>query len=205
VSEPPSLRASDGDREQMVVRLREHLAAGRLTLEEFTGRIAAAYEARTHDELQQLAGDLPAEQARSRRRQTRLLFSIFSSSEQEGRIRVGRRVACLTTFGNVDLDLREATLEAEKTTIFAFGVFGTVDVYVPEGVEVDLSGLAFFGHKRAQGNDPLPQPGTPIVRVIAISLFAGIDVWRVPRAWAQRPWREVIRGIRSGSHRELES
>jgi hypothetical protein len=41
------------------------------------------------------------------------------------------------------------------------------------------------------------------VRVHAVSLFAGIDVWRVPLAWAEKTWRDVIRGIRSGAHREL--
>ena len=50
-----------------------------------------------------------------------------------------------------------------------------------------------------------PRPGTPLVRVFAISVFAGIDVWRVPIEWAQRTWREVIRGIRSAAHKELEA
>jgi hypothetical protein len=56
-----------------------------------------------------------------------------------------------------------------------------------------------------QGSEPPLRPGTPLVRVFAISVFAGIDVWRVPIEWAQRTWREVIRGIRSGAHKELEA
>ena len=119
--------------------------------------------------------------------------------------RIKRRISCLTLFGNIDLDLRQATLERDVVTVLAIGLFGAIDVYVPEGVEVDMHGLALGGHKRAQGNDPPPLPGTPLVRVTAISIFAGIDVWRVPLAWAQRAWREVIRGIRAGAHRELES
>jgi hypothetical protein len=43
------------------------------------------------------------------------------------------------------------------------------------------------------------------VRVFAISIFAGIDVWRVPIAWAQKSWGEVIRGMESGKHKELEA
>ena len=108
-------------------------------------------------------------------------------------------------FGNIDLDLRQATLEGDVITIVAYGMFGAIDIYVPEGVEIDLHGFSLFGHKRTHGNDPSPSPGTPLVRVTAISIFAGIDVWRVPLAWAQRAWREVIRGIRAGAHRELES
>jgi len=207
VSETPALRASDADREQAIALLRDHAAEGRLTLEEFTERMSAAHLARTNDELEQLVRDLPSAGAAvvSRRRPTRFLFSLLGSTEREGRIRVRRRVACLMGFGNIDLDLRQATLEGDVITIVALGMFGAIDVYVPEGVEVDLHGFALGGHKRARGNDPPPRPGTPLVRVFAVSIFAGIDVWRVPIAWTQKTWREVIRGIRSGAHKELEA
>jgi hypothetical protein len=203
----PALRASDADRERTIALLREHAVEGRLTLEEFTDRMSSAYLAQTNDELEALARDLPSAGAPlvSRRRPTRLLFSILGSTEREGRVRVRRRVGCLTTFGNIDLDLRRATLEGDVITIVALGVFGTIDVYVPEGVEVDLHGFALGGHKRARGNDPPPRPGTPLVHVFAVSIFAGIDVWRVPIAWTEKTWREVIRGIRSGRHKELEA
>lgn len=202
----PTLRASDAERDQVVVRLRDASAEGRLTLEEFVERMTSAYEARTHAELEHLVRDLPAgsgERIASRRRPTRFLFSLFGSTEREGRIRVRRRVTCLTAFGNVDLDLRQATLEGDLITIVVLGAFGAADVYVPEGVEVDLRGLSLFGHTKARGNDPPPHPGTPLLRVVAVSLCAGIDVWRVPLAWSEKKWREVIRGISRGKHKEL--
>jgi len=206
MSDAPALRASDADRESTVALLREHRAEGRLTLEEFTDRMSAAYLARTDDELEELKRDLPSAHAAvgSRRRPTRLVLSLFGSNTRQGRIRVRRLVGCLMGFGNIDLDLRQATLEGDVITIIALGMFGAIDVYVPEGVEVDLHGLAFAGHKGARGTDPLPHPGTPLVRVFAFSLFAGIDVWRVPIAWKEKTEREVIRGIRSGRHKELE-
>jgi hypothetical protein len=205
MSEPPDLRASDSDRERIVERLREHAVEGRLTLEEFTERMAATYRARTSGELEELTRDLPSPRASvtSRRRPTRFLFSIFGSTEREGRIRMPRRASCFTLFGNIDLDLRQATLDQEVITIVVYGMFGAIDIYVPEGVEIDLHGFALFGHKRTRGNDPPPSPGTPLIRVYAYSVFAGIDVWRVPIAWAQKTFREVIRGIRSGAHQEL--
>jgi hypothetical protein len=206
MNETPAIRASDADRERAIVLLREHAAEGRLTLEEFTDRMSSAYLARTTTELEALARDLPAGDARvaTRRRPTRFLLAAFGSTVREGRIRVRRRVACLMGFGNIDLDLRSATLEGDVITILALGVFGAIDVYVPEGVEVDLHGFTLGGHKRARGNDPPPRPETPLVRIFAVSVFAGIDVWRVPIAWTQRTFDEVIRGIRSGAHRELE-
>ena len=204
MSDIPALRASDSDRDRTIGLLREHMAEGRLTLEEFTQRMSGASLARTCEELDELARDLPTAQAATRRRPTRLLLSILGSTEREGRLRLPRHVTCLTAFGNVDLDLRQATLEGDVITIVALGAFGAIDVYVPEGIEVDLHGFALGGHKRAGGRDPRPQPGAPLVRIFAVSLFAGIDVWRVPIAWTQRTWREVIRGIGSGAHKELE-
>jgi hypothetical protein len=206
MSENLPIRASDADRERTIALLREHAVEGRLTLEEFTDRMSSATQARTSSELEALARDLPSPQGSvaRRRRPTRLLFSMFSSTEREGRLRIPRWVAGLTVFGNIDLDLRQATLEGDVITIVALGMFGTFDVYVPEGVEVDLHGFALGGHKRANGNDPPAQPGTPLVRVFAVSIFAGMDVWRVPIEWTQKTWREVIRGIRSGAHKELE-
>jgi hypothetical protein len=205
--EQPAVRASDADRERAVVLLREHAVDGRLTLEEFTERMSSAYTARTSDELDALLSDLPAggPGPASRRRATRFVLSVLGSTARDGRIRVRRGIWCFTLFGNIDVDLRQATLERDVVTIVAVGLFGAIDVYVPEGVEMDLHGLALGGHKRARGNDPPPRPGAPLVRVTAISVFAGIDVWRVPLAWAQKTWSEVIRGIRAGAHRELES
>src|SRR3989440_5437507 len=205
MSETPDLRASDADRERAVERLREHAVEGRLTLEEFTERMSAAYVARTNDELEELARDLPVAHApvASRRRPTRFVLALLGSNTREGRLRVRRRVGCLMGMGNIDLDLRQATFDGDVITVFAVGVFGAIDVYVPEGVEVDLHGLALGGHKGAHGNDPLPVAGTPLVRVFAVSVFAGIDVWRVPLAWAQKSWGEVIRGMESGKHNEL--
>jgi len=207
VSETPALRASDADRERAIVLLREHAVAGRLTLEEFTERMSAASRAVTKAELDELTLDLPAAPvpvATSRRGPTRFVVALFGSSEREGRLRARGRVACLAAFGSVDLDLRRATLEGEAITIIAIAAFGAADVYLPEGIEVDLHGFSLFGHKGLRGNDPPPLPGTPLVRVWALSLCAGIDVWRVPIAWTEKTWREVIRGIRSGAHKELE-
>jgi hypothetical protein len=205
VSDVPALRVSDADRDRTVIVLREHAAVGRLTLEEFTERMTAAYRAVTREELDELARDLPEVPTAvvSRRRPTRWVIAVFGSTERDGRIRARRRVVCLTMFGNVDLDLRQATLEGDAITILVFGMFGAIDVYVPEGVEVDAHGLAVFGHKGAHGNDLIPQPGTPLVRVFALSVFAGIDVWRVPAAWASRKLGDVIRGISKGEHKEL--
>jgi DUF1707 SHOCT-like domain len=55
----PKIRASDADRERTAALLREHLAAGRLTAEEFHERLDLAYEAKTLGQLDELMADLP--------------------------------------------------------------------------------------------------------------------------------------------------
>jgi uncharacterized membrane protein YccC len=55
-----NIRASDADRDQVAAALREHFAAGRLTVEEFNDRLERAFSARTLGDLGELMADLPA-------------------------------------------------------------------------------------------------------------------------------------------------
>lgn len=52
------LRVSDAEREQTVAALRDHVASGRLTFDEFNDRVGAAYAARTTSDLRRLLADL---------------------------------------------------------------------------------------------------------------------------------------------------
>jgi DUF1707 SHOCT-like domain len=56
------LRASDDDRMRVVADLERHTAAGRLSLDEYSERVARALAAPTHAELAAVTRDLPAEQ-----------------------------------------------------------------------------------------------------------------------------------------------
>ncbi|HTT27097.1 MAG TPA: DUF1707 domain-containing protein [Solirubrobacteraceae bacterium] len=56
---PDDLRVSDEQRDRAAQEIREHYAAGRLTDDELSDRIQAAYSARTAGELKALTADLP--------------------------------------------------------------------------------------------------------------------------------------------------
>jgi hypothetical protein len=58
-AQPAGLRISDRDREEATASLREHAAAGRLTLDELDTRLEAALSARTRAELDAQFADLP--------------------------------------------------------------------------------------------------------------------------------------------------
>ncbi len=201
---PPTLRASDADRDRTVSALSEHAAAGRLTLEEFSERMDRALAAATLAELEELTLDLPgAAPERPHRRPKRMTVVIFGDTDRTGRWRLPRFSLAWVLFGNADLDLRQAELTGTVASITALVLLGNIDFYVPEGLEVDLGGLAVFGHRREWGRDVPPHPGTPLLRIRILSLFGTADVWRVPFAWADRTIGEVVKALEGAEHREL--
>jgi hypothetical protein len=176
-----SRRVSDADREQAVASLRDDLVVGRLTLDEFSERVETAYRARTGEDLMAVREGLPdgpSEQLRDRRRPTRLTAGLFSHVVRRGRWRLKRRTLALAAFADVDLDLREAEIDSPQVAVTVVVLFGNVDIYAPEGVDVDVGGIVAFGHRREWGRDA--RAGAPCVRVRTLALFGTVDVWRVP-------------------------
>ncbi len=179
----PDDYVSDAERERTVGSLRSHLLAGRLTLEEFSERVEAAYSARVGHELASAQERLPdsssAPVPSSRRKPTRLTAGLFGSVVKRGRLRLRRWTVAVGAFSDLDLDLRETELDTTESSVTLFAAFGNVDVYVPEGVEVTVGGFGVFGHRRDWGRDAA-RVDDPIIRVRAFWLFGTVDVWRVP-------------------------
>jgi hypothetical protein len=57
---PPTMRASDADRDVVLAELSEHFQAGRLTADELEERTGQTLQARTFGDLAQLTADLPS-------------------------------------------------------------------------------------------------------------------------------------------------
>jgi len=190
-----SLRASDADRERALVALREHLVAGRLTLEEFCARVDAALRARLAGELATLHGDLPDALMRSPgsgRRPVRFTAALWGRVVKRGRFRLRRWSVAASVFGDLDFDLRDASMDEERAALTVLAAFGNVDLYVPEGVNVDVGGLTVFGHRRDWGRDA-GQPDAPTIQVRIVGFAATIDVWRVPHDLRDSTYREILR------------
>lgn len=179
----PERRVSDDERDQAVAWLRDQLLSGRLTLEEFSERVDEAYAARVQADLERLRLGLPSSQelpvVRSRRRATRLTVALFGKVLKRGRIKLRRWTVAGGAFCDVDLDLRQAEIDGQRTAVTVLVGLGNVDVYVPENVNVTVSGIAVGGHQREWGKD-VERRGSPEIFVRAISLFGAVDVWRVP-------------------------
>ena len=115
-----SLRVSDANREQAVIALREHLLAGRLTLEEFSERVEAALRARLGGELARVQEDLPevfVEAPGSRRKPARLAAALFSHVTRRGRLRLRGWTFAASAFGDLDFDLRQTTIDHHQTVV----------------------------------------------------------------------------------------
>lgn len=190
-SRSPELRASDADRDRAAALFRDNLVAGRLTLDELSERLDGAHEARTLAQLDQLTADLPAEtpgateSSRSRRTPNRWSVAVMGGVERTSRWRVPTRTTAVAVMGGVELDLRKAELDAPEVEIIAIAVMGGIEIVVPEGVDVELSGLAFMGGKEENVADVPTLPGAPLVRVRAFAFMGGIEV-RSERASGRR-------------------
>lgn len=185
MSEVPSIRAGDTDRDRVVSLLGDHLVAGRLTLDEFTERVDLTHAARTLHELEEVTRDLPATQAApaaatSRRRAPRWAIGVMGSVEKRSRWRVPESLNAVAVMGSVELDLRKAEIASREVEIHAVAVMGSVEIVVPEGVDVELTGFALMGSKEEKVAESAPVPGAPFVRVRALVLMGSVEVKSKP-------------------------
>jgi hypothetical protein len=178
--ETPAIRASDAEREHTVELLRRHSVDGRLTLEEFAGRIDRAYDAKTREELEELIGDLPtssdAAPARRAKPASKWIVSIMAGTQKRGRWRLAPSTNVVCVMGGAELDLRHVELEDLDSTITVVAVMGGAEIIVPEGVDVDVTGFAFMGGKDFKPPRTPPPPSAPSIRIKAYAFMGGIEV-----------------------------
>ncbi len=187
------VRASDAERHAVVGRLEAAAAEGRLDPDELRTRTEAAYAAQTLRELAVLTADLPriggtpvrqvggapvaagAPVPGSAAETAPPVVAVFGGAERRGRRRPARRESAVAVFGGVVLDYREAGPFPEVLELRATAVFGGVEIVVPEGTTVDMTGFALFGGRSA---DVAAVAGAeaPVVRVRAVAVFGGITV-----------------------------
>ncbi|HVF33382.1 MAG TPA: DUF1707 domain-containing protein [Acidimicrobiales bacterium] len=196
------LRIADVDRDRVVAVLRLHCTEGRITLDEFSDRVGEVYNARTIRELDEVVLDLPVPRSDATtpapalrpRRSVKWLVAVFGDSSRRGRFTLDDESAAIAAFGDCTLDLSEALIDGPNPLVTAVAVFGDVTVIVPDGIEVDLEGVAVFGDKRVTTGDAPPLPGSPVVLVRAFALFGDVRV----RPAGERTERRFGRAARVG-------
>lgn len=201
------LRASDAERDAVVARLNAAVGEGRLTLEEFSERVEQVYLAKTRRELEPPVADLPpppgtpqddrpaavevsAEDADEPKTQWHV--APIGGMKQRGRWRMARRTVAISMIGGTSLDLGHAELAAHEVTLTKFSLLGGVNLRVPPGVRVEVSGFSLRGAHDVDREEQ-PEPGAPTVRVRAYSLLGGVTV-RSSRPLER--WRQALRARR---------
>ncbi|MFG3258591.1 DUF1707 domain-containing protein [Streptomyces sp. NPDC048172] len=190
----PRVRASDAEREEVVERLREATAEGRLTLEELADRCEAAYLARYRDDLDRIAADLPAPEAASApvHGTASGATGIYRSKggdatydrpepDASGRI--------TATSGLGDLTLNLAHVRAPSTgelRVTAKAWAGDVRLIVPEGVDLRVKGSV--RDRTGKRKKPVPKDA-PRVHVTGTAVLGDVVV-QSPRG--RSSWREWI-------------
>ena len=175
---PVDVRASDEERETTVAQLRARVTDGSLTLDEFADRVGVALEARTRGELGAVVADLPPPpEAEPRRRKARSwVVALMSGSKAKGRWRAAPSVKAVAFWGGCELDFRRAEIDTPEVRVTAIAVMGGIEVVVPEGIDVELTGLAVMGGKHLRVADVPVLPGSPVVTVRAIAFWGGVSV-----------------------------
>ncbi|TYB68556.1 DUF1707 domain-containing protein [Nonomuraea sp. PA05] len=225
MTDPGEVRASDAEREAVVEQLRVASVEGRLTLAELTDRTEAAYTATTHSELAMLTQDLPSAgvaaavpAAAPQGKKRRWFVGVMGDSKRRGTWRIDQELGAVAVMGDVVLDLREAEVRTDRVEILAVSVMGDVKIIVPDGVYVDLDGMAIMGDKKVNVMQAPPGMNVPVVRVQAYAVMGDVKVigdsqaqplQRGFAAWREHwrrlhgdDWREIGRQIRS-QNREL--
>jgi Cell wall-active antibiotics response 4TMS YvqF len=107
-------------------------------------------------------------------------MAVFGGAKVQDRSAHFRHSDVTALFGGATLDLRDAHID-DEATVDATAIFGGVDVLVPKGWRVSVSGLPIFGgyEDKTQGNGSLPTEA-PHLDVRATAIFGGIDVAHEP-------------------------
>jgi hypothetical protein len=175
----------------VVALLTEAAGDGRLTLGEHAERAEQAYAARTLGELATLTADLAAPSAQPIRLDARRsVAAIFGRERREGRWVVPQSFPVTAICGEVVLDLREALLQSRRVTVFATVIAGHIQLIVPEGVAIEMTGRTFLSRNGIQGSPPpAAGPGVPVVEVRMLA-FGGTVKAITPR---RSRWRGTFR------------
>lgn len=164
--------------------LQQAVGDGRITLSEFSERVDEAYAAKTRSELDRVVADLvPAQPPTAYQpvpvpaaQPMTTISAILSDRRQSGPMRIDGEIRVASVMGDIHLDLREAFVATDEVVIRGYTVMGDINVLVPEGTQVDLSGTAIMADHRLRLERVPPKPGMPRVRIMVTSVMGDITV-----------------------------
>lgn len=182
--DPQQIRVSDADRQNVVDVLGAATRDGRLSIDEYSDRVASAYAATRHGELAGLVGDLPVVRvAAGAAPADERISAILANESRKGHWVVPEHLVVRSVLGDCHLELQNAELTSDVTTIDAGAVLGTVTIFVPDGVAVRMFGRAVLGSKTSTVRRQA-SPGAPVLHV-RCDVWLGSVTVRPPKWFTQ--------------------
>lgn len=209
----PEGRPSKVVREQVIEKLTLNYAHNNLDDEDFEDRLSRATHSESTDELLMLVRDLPdindtpAASSKTRGGEVALndgnvrdegaLVAVLGGSSRKGVWQPPRHLRVFSMMGGVELDFTEAEMPPGTTEVTVFTVMGGVDITVPPGLNVDVSGIPLMGgfDDRSAG---MVDPNAPTLKVRGVAIMAGVDV-KLPRKF-----RKMLKERRRARERFLD-
>lgn len=160
----PTVRVSDDDRNAVIDRIQDAAGRGFLTIDELESRIELASAAKTRAELDPLTADLPAAGS-SVVGPPGIVAATLSNTRRQGYWEVPGRLQVNVTLGKVVLDFTQAKLTTPTVEVEVRGMLASIDVLVPAGMRVDISGLTTpLGKSQVSGGSSVGDG--PLVRFV---------------------------------------
>jgi hypothetical protein len=101
--------------------------------------------------------------------------AIFSSAERVGSWTAALHFEAAAIFGSGHIDLRNALIPREGIKIEGVGIFGSLTIVVPEGVNLRVRNISIFGSATGGGNS-LNDPDAPTIEIEAVGIFGSCAV-----------------------------
>jgi hypothetical protein len=178
-------------RDRIIGQLTLNYAHDNIDVEEFEKRLGLAHESVNRESLKSLIRDLPvlrddtsAESAgsdstvawnRGRVKKNDTMIAVLGGVERGGAWIPARYTKIFAMMGGVDLDFTDAKFPPGTTELDIFCLMGGVDIIVPKGVNVEISGIPIMGgfeDKVGHGG----YEGGPTLRIRGVAIMGGVEV-----------------------------
>jgi uncharacterized protein DUF1707/cell wall-active antibiotic response 4TMS protein YvqF len=167
---------TDAEREAAAERLADAAGAGRLTLQEFSDRVGQVWGADDRAEIVRATAGIELSPPVGSTRTVSTVVCVMGDQRRTGRWRLPAKLRGWALMGDIHLDLREVVCAESTVEIEVWTLMGDLELVVPDGVEVELTGFDLMGD-RVLRLAPVPRvSGTPLVHVKAYTVMGDVKI-----------------------------